>query len=463
MRMDKFNASRSVTVIAIVTITMLAACRTTDKTGNAKGTEQADAKVETVSVDNKIPDSPDEMNENRVPQRQSERQQTIIRLNDRQREMMMLNNRFAFRFMKAADSKDTGGKGFIYSPLSITLLMGMINDGATGETRREIEEALGFGSNDAEEVNEYCKTLMEGLPGVDPSVTLNMANAIFVSRKYSLQNSFVQRMENCYSASAESLDFESPSTLRRINGWCNEKTRGMIPSILDEIDPTMASYLLNAIYFKADWTDKFDEKDTRDEEFDSPQGKVMVPMMHRSLLTGYAETQAYQAVSIAYGNGQWSLEVLLPKEGANCADIIGSLDANGWRSGAEPFLSRYRVDLKLPRFETSSDTDESGGLIELMKSLGINLAFDENLAQIPGICNEDPLYIKVMKQKARIKVNEKGSEAAAVTVAGMMKVTSAGPREYPTAVFHADHPFVYLIRENSSGAILFTGKYTGKK
>lgn len=460
-------------MVAVAAVTVLAACRTSGKAGAAEGDGRntatavetaADGAKAAIPVEDKTNNTDSGMNSdgNRAAQRQESRYLTEFRLNNAQLEMVRLNNKFAFRFMKAVNARDTGGKGFVYSPMSITLLMAMVNDGATGATRREIEETLGFSGNDAQAVNEYCRMLMYGLTGVDRNVTLDMANAIFVNKEYTLKSDYAQRMDSCYNALAESLDFKSPSTLHRINGWCAEKTNGMIPSILDNVDPKMASYLLNAIYFKAEWTNKFDESYTRDEDFDSSKGKVKMPMMQRTLTTAYAETPLYQAISLPYGNRLWSLDVLLPKEGHDCAEIISSLNDNGWGGSNGPHLERYRVDLKLPRFETSSDTDESGGLIELMNELGIRLAFDEQSAQIPGICNEEPgLFIKMMKQKAKIKVNEKGSEAAAVTVAGMMRATSAGPANYPSAVFHADHPFVYLIRENTSGAVLFTGKYTG--
>jgi serpin B len=181
--------------------------------------------------------------------------------------------------------------------------------------------------------------------------------------------------------------------------------------------------------------------------------------------------------------------VMLPEEGKTTDDIINHLAEKGFSdvedfnhlaekgfSDVEDYESlynsisgdgvfrTYEVDLKLPRFETASDTKElDGGLISLLQQMGIRQAFDNQFAEIPNMCDK-PVYIEMMRQKAKIKVNEEGSEATAVTVAGMGEVTSAGPIqevEIPKATFHANRPFVYVIREMSSGVILFVGKFTG--
>jgi serpin B len=181
----------------------------------------------------------------------------------------------------------------------------------------------------------------------------------------------------------------------------------------------------------------------------------------------YLRNDQYAAVSIPYGNGQWMMTVMLPEDGKTTDDVISSLAASGWSTDflKNPLREarRYAVDLKLPRFETAFDTDDAGGLIELLMGMGIRRAFDGNSAEIPNMCENGDLYISMMKQKAKIKVNEEGSEAAAVTIAGV-NFTSAGgdTQEPPKATFHANRPFVYLIHEQSSGVILFVGKFMGK-
>ena len=402
-----------------------------------------------------------------------------IELTEAQRVFANDNNKFTLNFLKTVNDVDQSGKSFIYSPLSITYVLGMVNDAAVGTTEKELEETLGFHKGGIQAVNDYCKKLIDGLPKVDKGVTLNIANAIFLNKEYTLKKKFEQDMQTYYDAKAEALDFSSPQTLGTINGWCNDKTKGMIPKILDEVKPYMVSYLLNAIYFKADWTSKFDPKNTQNETFTSETGNTRLPMMHQNVLIQYVNNGIFSAIKMPYGNGMWNMMVMLPEEGKTTDDIINHFAATGLNGIEGAFcetkddiaemsvrrFSPHEVDLKLPRFETSTDTDEltiKDGLVGLMRKMGINLAFDSNFAEIPNMCEDNYLYIAMMRQKAKIKVNEEGSEAAAVTIAGMDKCTSAGPIEYPKATFHANRPFVYAISEASSGVILFVGKFTGQ-
>ena len=415
----------------------------------------------------------------------------LIELSTEHRQFVADNNRFAMNFLKMVNEEYPyrTGKSFVYSPLSITYVLGMVNDAATGLTEKELEETLGFHEGGIQAVNDYCKKLIDGLPKVDDKVTLNIANAIFLNKSFTLKPQFTQDMQTYYDAKAEALDFKAPETLDHINGWCNEKTNGIIPTILDEIDPAIMSYLLNAIYFKADWASKFDPKNTTKETFTSEAGNwdlihephmftYELPMMHQKVLINYCRNTTFSAVRIPYDNGMWTITIILPEGDNTTYDIINfihnfglsEIESYPFSTMGEQYLegdfSPHEVDLKLPRFETTSDTDDlainmEDGLIGLMKKMGINRAFDEGMAEIPNMC-EQPVYIEIMRQKAKIKVNEEGSEAAVVTVAGDTNESmGSGSVEYPKATFHANRPFVYVIRENSSGVILFVGKYTG--
>ena len=369
-----------------------------------------------------------------------------IKLTAEQKVFANDNNQFTLNFLKTVNEVDQSGKSFIYSPLSITYVLSMVNDAATGKTEEELEQTLGFHKGGIKVVNDYCKKLIEGLPKVDNKVTLDIANAIFLNKDYALKQQFQQDMQNYYDAKAEALDFSSPQTLEHI------------------------SYLLNAIYFKADWASKFDPKNTKEETFTTEKGSTTLPMMHQNVLISYLKTNTYSAVILPYGSGLWNMTVMLPEESAAIDDLIKEVaqssvvNNRGWCETGGNFFRGYEVDLKLPRFETASDTDEldvKNGLVGLMKKMGIKLAFDSDFAEIPNMCEDRNLYISMMRQKAKIKVNEEGAEAAAVTVAGMDLATAVGPQEYPKATFHANRPFVYVISEASSGVILFVGKFTG--
>ena len=397
-----------------------------------------------------------------------------IMLTQEQRQFASDNNGFTLRFLKTVNETDVSGKSFIYSPLSITYVLGMVNDAATGQTERELEQTLGFHEGGIQAVNDYCKNLIDNLPKVDKKVTLNIANAIFVNKHYRLKEQFQKDMQEYYDAQAETLDFSSPETLGHINGWCDDKTNGMIPTILDEVDPDMASYLLNAIYFKADWASKFDPKNTKTETFTTEKGSIDLPMMHQNVLINYKENDTYTAIMMPYGDDYWNMTVMLPKEGKTTDDVINYLAGTVYyKTEGDPesgYFVPYEVDLKLPRFETMSDTEDlarkdtdvpqESGLITLLKKMGIQLAFDSFCEEICNMC-ELPVYISMMRQKAKIKVNEEGSEAAAVTVAGARE-ESLVVRPNPKAIFHANRPFVYVIREASSGVILFVGKFMGE-
>ena len=382
-----------------------------------------------------------------------------IQLTQEQQVFANDNNGFTLNFLKTVNEADKSGKSFIYSPLSITYVLGMVNDAAIGQTEQELEQVLGFHQGGIQAVNDYCKKLIDGLPKVDNKVTLNIANALFVNKnRATLKAQYQQDMKQYYDAQAENLDFNSPSTLSTINGWCNDHTNGMIPNILDEIDPATVTYLLNAIYFKADWASKFDQKNTKEETFTTENGKTKLPLMHQKVLIKYLKNDIYAAVEMPYGNGYWDMTIMLPEEGKTTDDIINYLAKIGWSEASYP----HEVDLKLPRFETASDTNTLDiGLIGLLQKMGINLVFDSYFAEIPNMCENGNVHISMMRQKAKIKVNEEGSEAAAVTIAGVKFTSSMEPEEYPKATFHANRPFVYVIREASSGVILFVGKFTG--
>ena len=376
-----------------------------------------------------------------------------ILLTEPQRTFVADNNAFTLKFIKTVNDEDKSDKSFIYSPLSITYVLSMVNAAAEGATERELEQTLGFHQGGIQAVNEFCKTLIDNLPKVDRQVQLNIANAIFVNKGYRLLKPYQKDMQKYYDALAESLDFASEKSLNHINGWCNKKTKGMIPSILSELNPTAVAYLLNAIYFKANWAEQFEESLTKNDTFTTAEGPVILPLMRQTHKFRYMKNDLFAAVDLPYGNGQWSMTVMLPEKGKSADDVIDYLAKNG--TSFTDDMRRCKVNLKLPRFETESSTND---LIGTMKKMGINRVFGSG-AEIPNMCGGG-VYISMMLQKARIKVNETGSEAAAVTVVMLEK--SCAPIREETVVFHADHPFVYAIREASTGVILFVGKFTGK-
>lgn len=367
-----------------------------------------------------------------------------IKLTDAERELVKANNNFALRLFREARTEESA----ILSPLSITYALGMLNNGATGQTQQEINDVLGFGNAGA--INAFCKKMLTEAPYLDDT-KVKIGNTIFVNEGmgYKLQDGFVAKANEFYNAQPQARDFNDGKTMDVINQWASDRTNGMIQQILDEesFDPSCVSYLLNAIYFKGGWMEEFDSQSTTEESFN---GGDAVPMMRGQFYDqiGYAENDLYQAVSLPYGLGAYKMTIFLPKEGKTVADVLNQMTDEAWKN----FSEDYAVDVKLPRFETQTDQN----LKEIMSNLGMPKAFSEN-AEFPHFCNEQ-VYISLMKQVAKIKVNEQGSEAAAVTIIGD-KESSYKPND---ATFHATRPFFYLITEQSTGVVFFIGQYIGK-
>lgn len=360
--------------------------------------------------------------------------------------LVQKSNDFAFNLLRATA---TNGKNLILSPLSITYALGLLNNGATGQTQQEISQTLGYGDAGTDEINDFCKKMLVKAAAIDTTVRVLIANNIFVNKQYELKPAFVAKAAECYFAPVMSLDFSSPEALSTINAWADKNTEGMIDRVLNELDPDVVSYLLNAIYFKGVWSQPFFEEATQDEPFG---GMKEVPMMHQRGYFSYADTELGQLLTMPYGLGHFQMTVLLPHEDRSVSDVLGRLNSESWQQALDE-MKYWAIDLKLPRFESDVDMD----LVKVMQQLGMQRAFTSN-AEFANFCSQST-FIGLMKQVARIKVNEKGTEAAAVTVIGMEM--SAGPDavEPEYVPFYADRPFIYVISERTTGTVFFVGQY----
>ena len=366
-----------------------------------------------------------------------------IELAEGEQELINSNNDFAFNLFRKA----RGDKSKILSPLSITFALGMLNNGADGETLKEINQTLGFGEAGADAINAFCQKMLKESNTLDEKTKALIANTIFMNEGmgYHLQEGFMDKVNTYYDAQPQNRDFNDGETMDVINQWASDHTMGMIPEVLkeDSFNPDAVSYLLNALYFKGIWSSPFKKEATQDEPFG---GGDEVPMMHNfreGLL--YAENDLYQAVRLPYGNGAYRMDVFLPREDKTVGEVLETLSGDNW----QPEYENTGVDLKLPRFETDTNQDLEG----VMAELGMPKAFSID-AEFPYFCNGNP-YIGKMFQVAKIKLDEEGTEAAAVTV---IEMTESIPQR---ADFHANRPFLYIISEQSTGAIFFIGQYTG--
>ena len=380
---------------------------------------------------------------------------TPIQLTEEQKQMRNNNNEFAWRLFRTTQQTDDRQGSSILSPLSVTYLLGMMDAGAAGSTRDEITGVLGFGNNVAA-VNEYCKTMIDGSAIADPAATVKTANCIEVNsaQGISLLPQFVENMKHYYYAQIEALDFTKGSALDKINSWCKDHTDGMIPSILDQLNPDQAMIMLNAIYFKADWNVKFNKKYTRKMDFTLPNGTTAKrDLMHIKVRTFYGQNDSCSVVRLPFGSGAYGMYILLPAKGVSLEELIQGMNYQDLNANIYNNTFLGDIDILLPKFETSSKVQ----LIEPLSDMGIKSAFDPFSANFSNMTNA-PLCVSMMLQKAKIEVNEDGAKAAAVTMAGFT-YTSYEP--YNKFDFHATRPFLYLILEESTRSIFFIGTYCG--
>ena len=376
-----------------------------------------------------------------------------LELSTKSAEFARMGNDFAFNFIDRVNDATSGD--YIISPLSMQFLLGMILDGAQGHTADEICSVLGYGAGEVEAVNEYCQSMLRQLPNLDKKTKLSIANAIFLDQEYPFLDSYKETLGKYFDAEVANMDFgDKDGTVYAINKWCSAHTNGMVTEVIKNVGLNLRAILVNAMYFKSEWKHKFSKKKTVTEIFTAEDGtKTSVPMMKIDEDFLYQENEVMRAVSLPYGNGVYSMTVILPADGKTIVDVTSYLDGEEWDEFVSKMVS-CDVDLWLPRFETKFHI----GLNDILSAMGMPSAFNE-MANFAAMSNRKDLQLSFVQQDAVIKVDEEGSEAAVVSSAGLTDAI-VGPGYH--IVFHADNPFLYLITESSSGAILFAGKYSGQ-
>ena len=392
---------------------------------------------------------------------------TKVSLDETQRSYVRSATRMAFRFLSQVYKDES----IVCSPLSLQYALAMTVNGASGETADEILEVLGYGEEygGLESFNAYCKALMEQLPAVDLSVALKVTNALLVSDQFPLQTDFKSIMENCYYAAVDNMSFEDKQQVAaRINEWASRNTNGFIKNLLstDDISEDAAAFLMNALYFKAKWAGSeyhpmFRKEGTREEEFTLTGGsKKKVSMMHTSGSYAYGAFDGFEVLALPYAGGKYYMYFLLPK-GDDPTQMINTLSRTAWSDIIAGMSRDAEVIVSVPKF----DIENKMYLKEPLQEMGIRRAFTPQVAEFDRMfVPHDDYYFWIEKviQKARISVAEWGTEAAAVTVVEMDGKEADMP-EPRIVYFKADHPFVFVIGEQTSQTILFEGVFTGKE
>lgn len=373
-----------------------------------------------------------------------------IELNATEKEMAAQQGDFAST-LSLELCRQLGGEktdNWLVSPFSLQCALGMLSNGANGETREEILYALGLSQYSQEEVNAYFKKLIEGLHTVNSAITVKTANSVWGNAGITLKEDFQKMNIENYCAMVSQLDFSDPSAVDQINAWCNQTTEGLIPSILDEVNPTATVYLLNSLYFKARWESEFAPEKTQEGYFNTSSGKVVkADFMQTQRMAAYVENEWFTSTSLSYQNDSYVMRLILPQPEISIDQVLQALsesDGNLWKN-----VILADINLKMPRFTLENKMD----LIPALQALGMKKAFT-NEADFSSM-SDIATYISLVQQATRLKVDEEGSEGAAVTV---IEGDLMSPLPEEKVDFFLDRPFLFQILESSTGTVLFMGQ-----
>jgi serpin B len=365
--------------------------------------------------------------------------------------VLSASNAFSFALWKRVNVAEKDSNVFV-SPLSASFSLGMAMNGAANQTLDDMRTGLQFGGTSLADIDAGYKSLIALLTSLDPTVTMEIANSIWYRNTFPFNQSFLDDGANYFGATIKPLDFANvDASLTAINGWVNTQTKGRIPSIIDKIEPENVMFLINAIYFKGSWRERFDAALTVDGTFHATGGDQSARLMHRHGKMPYTETPTYQAVDLPYGDSAFTMTVVLPRTGTTVESLAASLDPATWQTLTSGFHTSD-IDLYLPKVKMSW----ARGLIPDLTGLGMVAPFANGADFTRMSTRGRELYISSVRQKAFVDINEEGTEAAAVTSTGV-SVTSAPV----TTLMRVDRPFVFVIRERLSGTVVFLGKVVG--
>lgn len=375
-------------------------------------------------------------------------------LSEAELEVIGHSNEFAFDLLRETYAADAETPNVFLSPLSASMALGMTLNGAAGETFDAMRGALRFDGLSQEEINGAYRDLIELLLQLDSGVEMSIANSAWARQGFPFRSEFFEAIQTWFDAQAEERDFDDPTTLDSINGWADEHTNGRINQVLDEIDSDHILFLLNAIYFNGNWTHRFDADETRPSPFTLADGtEVEVERMNGELRAGIRFVDDVQVGELAYGGQAFVMNLVLPPQDGSLEELVASLDAETWERWIEGLPEDYEeaqeIQVGLPKLELSYEKE----LNDVLTTLGMGVAFDEGRADFSRLIELEGakrVYLDFVKQNTYLRVDEEGTEAAAVTTVGFK------PTSMPPSLI-VDRPYLLVIRERLSGTILFMG------
>ena len=375
-----------------------------------------------------------------------------LELSEEEMPMVSISNDFACSFFQKMNEQEKG-QSFFISPLSAQFNLGMVANGASGETLQEIESVLSASGSKLQSINSYFLKLMNNLPQLDSTTIFQSANSIWIHDESPIKATFQQINQKYFLAETQNLDFSDPKSTDIINQWTKEQTQGRISKILDQ---TMGNcILINTLFFKGGWIFPFDPAETRQENFYPVSGKKHpVSMMHLSdQWFAFHKAELFEMATLPYGNDSYAMTVILPKKGVSIDSCIATFSEANWKAwlSASDSIS-CMLDLKLP----SIKLDYKSNIIPTFQKMGIHDAFNANCADFSRM-TDMPAYISEIEQFTRLEVTETGTVAAAATITNVVFESEIVPEITPYP-FHVNRPFLLVIHENKTGLILFMGK-----
>ena len=346
------------------------------------------------------------------------------------------------------------GDNVFFSPISAYVAFSMVGEAARGETASQLRSVFGFEPDEGLR-HSATAALMSSLNQQDPGTTLRMANSLWLAEQFEPYDSYVGVLGDVYQADIGTVDFLG-GDVGRINAWASEKTQGIIPKVLDPdmVSENTTTAILNAIHFKGTWKVPFPAGDTHESDFWTGTREVKADFMSMKTRFNYTESEGVQVLSMPYQGDRLSMLVMLPsdRDGLDHLERIVTPELiEGWQESLRTTL----VSVLVPKFEMYTHYN----LISPLRNMGVEDVFDPLISDLSGMAPIDPrdrLYVSIAAQDAYVKVNEEGTEAAAVTTTGGgPRSTSLPPEPVP---FIADHPFLFLIQDDKSGTILFMGR-----
>jgi serpin B len=368
------------------------------------------------------------------------------------KQLIEADNAFGIDIFKLLAETEKGN--FTISPLSISQALAMTYNGAQGETKTAMEEALRVKGFSTEEINKSYQSLVDALLAADEKVTLEIAQSIWYRQGYNVLPDFINVNKTYYEAEVNELDFSKPDAKDIINGWIEDKTHDKIKDMIDSVDPDHVMFLVNAIYFNGEWRSKFETKDTKKKDFTKEDGSIIqVDMMAKKDSVNYFANETFSAIEMPYSRGNFNMVVLLPEYGKTCNNILEILTAEKWAEWMASFQMREEVSIWLPKFKDEYEVK----LNDVLSAMGMGVAFT-GAADFSGINGYGNIYIDYVQHNTFIDVSEKGTEAAAATVVAIRELSMPVNPE-----FYATRPFLFAITEKETGAILFIGKMNEPK